>query len=105
MHPVCILYLFLTSSVLILDYDQKHEACSWNGVPLYGRVQIVENFADLKVQEVDSFPDLKVQHVTSFPLKCGEWQLVDSFPDFKIQIVDSFPDLKVQYVDSFPGLP
>jgi hypothetical protein len=80
-------------------------ACSFKGKKLYGKVQVVTSFPDIKVQVVSSFPDLKVKKVTSFPDSCGKWQLVDSFPDFKIQLVDSFPDVKIQYVDSFPGVP
>ncbi len=87
------------------DADVVTEDCTFNGYPLYGDVQVVDSFPDLKVQIVDSFPDLKVQVVESFPDDCGEWKFVDSFPDVKIQFVDSFPDVKVQYVDSFPGLP
>lgn len=75
------------------------------GIRLWGKVQVVKSFPDLKVQVVNSFPDLKVQKVRSFPDKLGKWQFVDSFPDFKIQFVDSFPDLKIQFVDSFPGKP
>ena len=33
--------------------------CTCNGKPLYGRVQVVEHFADFKVQLVTSFPDLR----------------------------------------------
>ena len=58
-----------------------------------------------KVQEVSSFPDIKVQVVSSFPDNIGEWQFVDSFPDFTVQFVDSFPDIKIKFVDSFPGIP
>ncbi|MBQ9439881.1 MAG: hypothetical protein IJU35_04750 [Paludibacteraceae bacterium] len=71
--------------------------------PLYGKVQIVNSFPDLKVQIVDAFPDLKVQVVNSFPDKIGKVQVVNSFPDVKVQIVNSFPDIKVKIVDSFPG--
>lgn len=78
--------------------------CSFNGIPLKGKVQVVSSFADVKVQVVDSFPDINVQKVSSFPDDCGEWQFVDSFPDFTIQLVDSFPDVKVKYVSSFPGV-
>ena len=85
--------------------DAVAEDCTFNGFPLYGDVQVVDSFPDLKVQIVDSFPDLKVQVVESFPDDCGEWKFVDSFPDVKVQFVDSFPDVKIQYVDSFPGLP
>lgn len=80
-------------------------SCSLNGIPLYGKVQIVNSFPDLKVQNVTSFPDLKVQWVESFPDQCGKWQEVHSFPDFTIQYVDSFPDLTIEEVSSFPGLP
>jgi len=77
--------------------------CTYKGIKLYGKVQVVSSFPDLKVQVVSSFPDLKVQIVGSFPDRCGKWQMVDSFPDFKIQFVTSFPDLKIQFVSSFPG--
>ena len=79
--------------------------CTYKGIKLYGRVKVVDSFADIKVQVVNSFPDLKVQRVTSFPDSCGKWQFVDSFPDFTIQYVNSFPDLKIQFVSSFPGKP
>ncbi|MFA4852071.1 MAG: hypothetical protein WC868_05920 [Bacteroidales bacterium] len=79
--------------------------CTFNGIKLYGKVQIVDVFPDIKVQIVDVFPDLKVQVVDVFPDECGKWQFVDVFPDFKVQFVDVFPDIKIQYVDAFPGLP
>ncbi len=86
------------------EAELDREACAYNGFPLYGDVQVVESFPDLKVQIVDSFPDLKVQAVESFPDDCGQWRFVESFPDLKIQYVESFPDLKIQMVESFPGL-
>lgn len=81
------------------------EACAFNGFPLFGDVQVVESFPDVRVQIVDSFPDLNVQAVTSFPGACGQWKFVDSFADLKIQYVDSFPDVKIKMVTSFPGWP
>ena len=86
------------------------EACqkAWaSGTPdkceLYGKIEVVDSFPDVKIQKVDSFPDIKVKWVNSFPDSPGKWQKVDSFPDYKVQFVDSFPDYKVQFVDSFPG--
>lgn len=79
--------------------------CTLKGFKLWGDVQIVDSFPDLKVQVVKSFPDLKVKLVESFPDSCGKWKYVTAFPDLKIQFVDSFPDLKVEFVESFPGLP
>ena len=80
------------------------QGCTWNGIKLWGNVEVVESFPDIKVQVVDSFPDLKVRTVDSFPDGCGLWKMVDSFPDFTIQFVDSFPDIKIEYVTSFPGV-
>lgn len=78
-------------------------SCTFNGKKLYGKIQVVSAFPDVKVQVVSAFPDVKVQKVTAFPDKCGKWQMVDAFPDTKVQFVDAFPDVKIQYVDAFPG--
>ena len=80
-------------------------SCTLKGIKLQGKVQVVENFPDLKVQVVTHFPDLKVKTVQHFPDDCGEWQFVEHFPDFKIQYVEHFPDLKIQRVEHFPGVP
>lgn len=77
--------------------------CQWKQFKLYGRVQYVDAFPDIKIQFVNSFPDLRVQFVESFPDQCGKWQVVTAFPDIKVQVVESFPDIKVQVVNSFPG--
>ena len=77
------------------------------GVPgkceLYGRIQIVEAFPDVRVQVVEAFPDIRVQKVPAFAASPGKWQIVESSPDWKVQIVDAFPDYKIQWVDAFPG--
>jgi len=80
-------------------------SCTYKGKKLYGKVQVVSSFPDIKVQVVSSFPDLKVEKVSSFASRCGQWKFVKSFPDFKIQFVTSFPDIKIKYVSSFPGTP
>ena len=80
-------------------------ACTFKGKKLYGKIQVVTAFADVKVQVVTAFPDLKVQNVTAFPDKCGQWQIVTAFPDTKIQYVTAFPDVKIEYVEAFPGMP
>jgi hypothetical protein len=86
------------------EYYAATGDCTFKGIKLYGKVQFVTSFPDIKIQYVTSFPDIKVKNVTSFPDDCGEWQTVTSFPDFKVQVVTSFPDLKVQIVESFPGM-
>lgn len=84
-----------------IDYS----SCTFKGFKLYGKIQVVDAFPDIKVQIVDAFPDLKVKEVDAFPDDCGKWKFVDAFPDTKIQFVDAFPDVKIQYVDAFPGKP
>ena len=83
---------------------EGNQFCSLNNVPLYGRVQFVSSFSDIKIQFVSAFPDIKVQFVDSFPRHCGQWERVDSFPDFKVQVVSSFPTLTIKQVESFPGM-
>ncbi len=92
------------ASCVALANDIDKSACTFKGKKLYGKIQIVTSFPDVKIQEVTSFPEIKVQKVSSFPDKCGQRQIVSSFPDTKVQIVTSFPDVKVQYVNSFPGV-
>ena len=98
-----ILSLLLFSFIPTKSQQADKVDCNCKGHRLYGRVQIVDSFPDLKVQIVTSFPDLKVLTVDSNPARCGEWKMVDKFPDLKIQIVNSFPDLKIQFVKTFPG--
>ena len=86
--------LFFAGAGMALAEVVSEDACSYGGICLYGRVQVVNAFADLRVQVVSSFPD-----------SCGKWMFVESFPDFTVQFVEAFPDIKIQYVDAFPGMP
>lgn len=79
--------------------------CTFNGIQLWGRVEIVDAFADITVQEVDAFADLDVKEVTAFADECGEWEIVDAFGDFSVQMVSAFGDFDVRFVDNFPGVP
>lgn len=100
----CILVLGTNSPLSSQSRKIDATNCTFNGKKLYGKIQYVTSFPDIKIQVVDSFQDLKVQKVSSFPNRCGQWQVVTSFPDTKVQIVNSFPDVKVRFVESFPGL-
>jgi len=91
------------SSSCMVSSEVISDSCTFKQFHLYGRVQFVESFPDIKIQYVNSFPDLKVQFVESFPDNCGEWKIVESFPDIKVKVVESFPDIKVKIVESFPG--
>lgn len=96
--------LIFNTAMTQTAFASKATGCFAKGIYLAGKVQVVNNFPDLKVQLVKNFPDIKVQQVNNFPNKCGQWQFVDRFPDFKIQIVKNFPDIKVQFVKNFPGV-
>jgi hypothetical protein len=114
MRPIALLALLATVTVshngdakpgptptAVSGFDKG--SCSFNGKKLYGKIQEVTAFPDVKVQVVTAFPDVKVQKVTAFPDSCGKWQMVTAFPDTKVQFVTAFPDVKVQYVTAFPG--
>lgn len=103
-----LIVLFLGLCLLCKVHEVRAEVgsdCSFNGIPLHGKVQVVDAFADIKVERVTAFEDIAVERVTAFPDDCGQWEFVDAFPDFTIEYVDSFPDIKVRFVKSFPGLP
>jgi hypothetical protein len=102
---VCLLPVLGVALPRALADGKIGPSCSLDGHKLYGKIQVVKAFPDLKVQVVTAFPDLKVMKVNAFPDKCGLWQMVDAFPDLKIQFVDAFPDLKISYVTAFPGVP
>jgi len=87
-----------------MDASFDKGSCTFNGKKLWGKIQEVTAFPEVKVQVVTAFPDVKVQKVTAFPDTCGKWQMVTAFPDTKVQFVTAFPDVKIQYVDAFPGV-
>jgi hypothetical protein len=78
-----------------------HCDCTFEGVELWGKVEVVDAFGDFKIREA-SFADLKVRD-TSFPARCGEWDMVDAFGDFTVEFVTIGEDFTIEY-DSFPGL-
>lgn len=82
--------------------DKKE--CTYNGIPLWGDVKIVESFADFEVRIDNSFTDLSVCLINTTPRECGEWRIVNSFEDFSISIVSSFEDFSISIVNAFPGV-
>ncbi len=101
---LCIGWLNMIDLVSANSQKIDRPSCTYAGKPLFGRVQIVTAFPDIKVSTVSSLEDLRVQVVTAFPDRCGKWQFVNSFPDLKVQFVESFPDIKIRFVEAFPGL-
>ncbi|MBP3546223.1 MAG: hypothetical protein J6K16_03715 [Alphaproteobacteria bacterium] len=85
-------------------FGQVNASCTYNGIPLYGKVKVVENFEDFKVKVVNNFEDLKVKSVNHFPNSCGQWQFVNNFEDFKVKFVNNFEDFSIKFVNNFEGL-
>jgi len=90
---------------LSTPYEPITDDCKCKGIPLYGKVRIVDAFEDFKVCVVDAFEDLDVDTNVANPTRCGEWEFVDAFEDFTIRYVDAFEDFSIRYVDAFPGQP
>jgi hypothetical protein len=78
--------------------------CTFNGIPLYGLVEYVDEneFPMIRVR-VSMFPDLNVFE-GPFADECGEWEIVENFPDFTVAIVDNLEDFDIAY-SMFPGIP
>ena len=104
MKRLLFLMVFVAASLVVFaDGEVNKSDCTCKGIPLKGKVKIVNAFPDFKVKVVNAFPDIQVKTVNAFPDKCGEWQFVTSFPDFTVQFVDAFPDFTIKFVDAFPG--
>ena len=101
-HFLIYLIFFLSFPVM---GDEFNRSCEFNGIPLYGKVMIVYQDADINVMVVNNTPDLRVQVVNSNPNSCGKWQFVTSSYDFTIEYVYSNPDITINYVSSRPGMP
>lgn len=85
------------------SFANNLSSCSFNGIPLYGKVKVVNAYAD-KVQVVNNYSDLDVKLVDHYEDSCGKWKFVDNYPDFKVQFVDHYGDIKIRFVDNYSGL-
>ncbi len=104
MNKITLFLIFLISLSEAAFAGKVAPDCTYKGIPLYGKVKIVQNFEDFKVKRVDNFQDIKIKRVDYFPNSCGKWQFVDNFEDFKIKFVDNFEDFKIKFTDNFEGL-
>ena len=85
--------------------DNAVDPCAFKGVPLFGRVRVVENFVvdEIKIAYVDTAPDIKVRWVDFHGQanSCGIWNRDNNFYKFTVRVVDArsgFPDLRVKNV-------
>lgn len=78
--------------------------CSFNGVPMFGRVKVVSVGGTFKIRFVRGNADLKVKAVGRASKKCGEWQFVSSSPAFTVSPVQSGEDFTVSLGATHPGV-
>lgn len=77
--------------------------CSFNGVPMFGRVKFVSVGAQFKIRLIGNKAALKVKGVTRSAKSCGEWQFVSAAPAFTVEIVRTGEDFTVSLGGSRPG--
>ncbi len=65
---------------------------------VFGRIQVVDHFPDVRVRVVQGIADMEVRVVDAFPNRQGRWQFVDHFPDFRVQFVQHHADFTVRLV-------
>lgn len=78
--------------------------CSFNGVPMFGRVKVVSVGARFKIRIVGGKAALRVKGVPKLAKKCGEWQFVSATPAFTVQIVRAGEDFTVSLGTGHPGV-
>ena len=101
LYMLGIVYLLLAPTAFAGEISPD---CTFRGVPLYGKVKVVDVFADFNVEIVDALCDLDVKFVDALPNQCGEWEFVDTFEEFSVKFVDVFGDFSICNVDALPGL-
>lgn len=103
MKKYVLLAVFLCAALWVHAEDIASD-CTFQGIPLYGRVKIVNTNPDFTVKLVNFDPNLRVKRMSTAPTACGEWQFVDTNPDFTIKFVSFMADFTIQYVNFLPGL-
>lgn len=96
--------IFTAFFVSIMPYCHPKGSCSYQGIPLKGKVKFVEHGEDFKIKYVNYDEDLGVEFVKWGADDCGEWQEVDYGEDFKVKVVDWDEDVKVKKVEYSPGM-
>jgi len=88
----------------IMPYAHPKAACTYQGIPLKGKVQLVDSGEDFSIEYVSYDADLKVKFVDWGAKNCGEWEIVDYGADFKVKVVDKNADLRIERVQFSPGM-
>ncbi len=96
--------VFCAFFAAMMPYCHPKASCTYQGIPLKGKVKFVEHGEDFSIKYVNYDEDLGVEFVEWGADDCGEWQEVDYGEDFKVKVVDWNEDIKVKKVDYNPGM-
>ena len=99
-----LLYAAEPDSVALDSNPIDRETCTCKGIPLYGKVRVVDISPDFKVEIVDIGADILVERVDIGASSCGKWEFVDIGEDFTVEFVTIGGDFKVEFVDVSPGI-
>ena len=91
------IFLLFSISVFSQVVDSN---CMYNGIELYGEVEVVSCCADFDVYiSSANWSDCYEVEIVSFATECHEWEIVNSNPDFTIHIVSSsiFADFSIYF--------
>ena len=99
-----LLYAAEPDSVAVDSSPIESETCTCKGIPLYGKVRVVDISPDFKVEIVDIGADLRVERVDIGASSCGKWEFVEIGEDFTVEFVTIGGDFKVEFVDISPGI-
>ncbi len=78
--------------------------CTFNGIPLYGKVKIVDIGETFKVRIVDIGEDIKICESNFNETTCGNWQFVTIGEDFSIRFVTIGEDFTIRFVNLGNGV-
>lgn len=67
-----LLRIFISPDYAVNAQSKVDANCTYNGIKLHGKVQIVEDFADITVKSIENFADLDVQQVPESLDACGK---------------------------------
>jgi hypothetical protein len=96
--------VFVSSSSNPID----RETCTCKGKRLYGKVKVVDVFADFKVEVVKTGCEANLWVKEIEPgyscYSCGEWQFVETGEDFTVQFVETHGDFRITFVEIGSGI-
>lgn len=101
-HLLWLFVSLLTLMALVSEAATQNVPLCRQGNPqpqeVFGRIQVVDHFPDVRVRAVQGIADMEVRVVDALANRQGRWQFVDHFPDFRVQFVQHHADFTVRLV-------